>query len=241
MAKPKHFNELAKRYPQIEWNGIEAGLLEPGFGALMARRAVQTLVAEFVKAGGDFRVSAVAPPLLPASPGVAMPGIRTVSGESLSAERYVFACGPWLPKLFPPLLGERIFPTRQEVFFFAPEPGDVLVGGGKECDVQVAALGSPGPQGRARGQPARSAVSTVQPIVRRLRARYARAEIVYTVARARGKKRARAKISLERGGGKCPHSPRIDLLVDSPSRWLSADVDQAETATPIPTPLPIAA
>jgi len=36
----------------------------------------------------------------------------------------VFACGPWLPKLFPAVLGRRIFPTRQEVFFFAPEPGD---------------------------------------------------------------------------------------------------------------------
>ena len=42
-------------------------------------------------------------------------------GETLRAERYVFACGPWLPKVFPSLLGTRIFPTRQEVFFFAPE------------------------------------------------------------------------------------------------------------------------
>jgi glycine/D-amino acid oxidase-like deaminating enzyme len=36
----------------------------------------------------------------------------------------VFACGPWLPKVFPDLLGPRIFPTRQEVFFFAPAAGD---------------------------------------------------------------------------------------------------------------------
>jgi sarcosine oxidase len=36
----------------------------------------------------------------------------------------VFACGPWLPKVFPRLLGPRIFPTRQEVFFFAPPAGD---------------------------------------------------------------------------------------------------------------------
>ena len=42
------------------------------------------------------------------------------AGETLRAGRYVFACGPWLPKLFPSLLGTRIFPTRQEVFFFAP-------------------------------------------------------------------------------------------------------------------------
>ena len=36
----------------------------------------------------------------------------------------VFACGPWLPKLFPELLGELIHVTRQEVFFFGVPPGD---------------------------------------------------------------------------------------------------------------------
>jgi glycine/D-amino acid oxidase-like deaminating enzyme len=46
------------------------------------------------------------------------------SGRTLEADRIVFACGPWLPKLFPELLGSRIFPTRQEVFFFQPEAGD---------------------------------------------------------------------------------------------------------------------
>ena len=38
--------------------------------------------------------------------------------------RFVFAAGPWLPKLFPEVIASRIFPTRQEVFFFAPPPGD---------------------------------------------------------------------------------------------------------------------
>ena len=52
----------ARRFPQIDFTGIEAGLFEPGFGALMARRAVQTLVAEFVRAGGDYRAARIAPP-----------------------------------------------------------------------------------------------------------------------------------------------------------------------------------
>lgn len=42
----------------------------------------------------------------------------------IDAETFVFACGPWLPKLFPELLSSRIFVTRQEVFFFAPPAGD---------------------------------------------------------------------------------------------------------------------
>jgi glycine/D-amino acid oxidase-like deaminating enzyme len=112
--------ELQRRYPQVGWDGVEVGLFEPDLGALMARRAVQTLVKEFVAAGGEYRLAAALPP----DDGATLGGVRTSAGETLRAERYVFACGPWLPKLFPSLLGTRIFPTRQEVFFFAPESGD---------------------------------------------------------------------------------------------------------------------
>ncbi len=111
---------LAKRFPQMAWDGVELGLHEPDRGVLMARRAVQTLVQEFVAAGGEYRQAAVLPP----QPDAAFDSVRTTDGESLSAPRFVFACGPWLPKVFPEILGQRIFPTRQEVFFFAPEAGD---------------------------------------------------------------------------------------------------------------------
>ncbi len=50
--------------------------------------------------------------------------------DRLRASNYVFACGPWLPKVFPRLLGPRIFVTRQEVFFFAPPAGDARFGAG---------------------------------------------------------------------------------------------------------------
>ena len=48
----------------------------------------------------------------------------------MSAANYVFACGPWLPKVFARLLGPRIFPTRQEVFFFGAPAGDARFGAG---------------------------------------------------------------------------------------------------------------
>ena len=51
-------------------------------------------------------------------------GRHAPTARRIAADRFVFACGPWLGRLFPELLGRRIFPTRQEVFFFAPEPGD---------------------------------------------------------------------------------------------------------------------
>ena len=36
----------------------------------------------------------------------------------------MLACGPWLPTLVPDVLGDRIFPTRQETFYFGVPPGD---------------------------------------------------------------------------------------------------------------------
>ncbi len=111
---------LAKRFPQMVWDGVELGLFEADRGVLMARRAVQTLVQEFVAAGGEYRQASILPP----QPDAAFDSVRTSAGESLSAARFVFACGPWLPKIFPEILGSRIFPTRQEVFFFAADAGD---------------------------------------------------------------------------------------------------------------------
>jgi sarcosine oxidase len=112
--------QMAKRWPQIGWDDIEIGLYEPELGVLMARRAVQTLVQEFIRAGGEFRLAAVKPP----GEGPRLESLETTSGETLQAERFVFACGPWLPKVLPQVLGQRIFPTRQEVLFFAPPEGD---------------------------------------------------------------------------------------------------------------------
>jgi sarcosine oxidase len=112
---------LRERAPAIAFQPGDIGLYEPRFGALMARRAVQTLVTEFVRAGGMYWQAAVRPP---APGGPALGEVVTTAGETIAADRIVFACGPWLGKLFPELLGRRIFPTRQEVFFFAPEPGD---------------------------------------------------------------------------------------------------------------------
>ncbi len=113
--------ELQRRFPAIDFDGVELGLFEPGFGVLMARRAVQTLVAEFVRAGGSYRQAAVAPPRVREG---SLEEIRTAAGDRIAADRFVFAAGPWLPRLFPDLLGNRIFPTRQEVFYFSPPPGD---------------------------------------------------------------------------------------------------------------------
>ena len=113
---------MARRFPMIDFDGISVGLFEPAFGALMARRSVQTLVAQLVRAGADY-VQGLAEPLGPEAADE-LGAIRVGSGRSVEADHFVYALGPWLPKVFPELLEGRIVPTRQEVFFFAPPAGD---------------------------------------------------------------------------------------------------------------------
>jgi sarcosine oxidase len=113
--------EMARRFPMIDFTGVSAGMFEPGFGALMARRSVQTLALRFTRAGGLFRSALIA---RPSSTADRLPSLRGARGDSIGADQFVFACGPWLPKLFPDVIGRRIVATRQEVFTFAPPPGD---------------------------------------------------------------------------------------------------------------------
>jgi glycine/D-amino acid oxidase-like deaminating enzyme len=114
-------SEMAKRFPMIDFEGISVGLFEPEFGALMARRSVLTLVDRFVKAGGIYTKGFVQPPK---ASGQRLDEVALSSRERIKADLFVFAAGPWLPKLFPEVIGRKIEPTRQEIFFFAPPAGD---------------------------------------------------------------------------------------------------------------------
>jgi sarcosine oxidase len=113
--------ELARRFPQLALGPIAWGILEPESGVLLARRAVQAVAEEARARGVDYVEEAVAAPRVT---GGKVNSIQTTSGREIEAERFVFACGPWLPKLFPDLLRELIHVTRQEVFFFGVPPGD---------------------------------------------------------------------------------------------------------------------
>jgi sarcosine oxidase len=102
---------LRKQYPQVRFEPGSEGLLEPSSGVLLARRATQFVVRQ---AGIRY---------LPLNlrPETAHEVVRASRG-------YIWACGPWLPSLFPAELGNRIWPTRQDVFFFGSAPGDCRFG-----------------------------------------------------------------------------------------------------------------
>lgn len=112
--------ELEKRYPQINLEEVGEGMLEPTSGVLMARRAVTCTVTSAMRMGVEL---CLAQAIAPRGRG-RVESIEVGEGERIAGGSFVFACGPWLGKVFPELLGPRIFPTRQEVFFFGPPAGD---------------------------------------------------------------------------------------------------------------------
>jgi glycine/D-amino acid oxidase-like deaminating enzyme len=114
--------EAARRYPQISFSGLQWALFEKEAGYLLARQSCATVLEGFLAEGGEYRQASVAPGAVENG---ALANLKLADGSQLAADVYVFACGPWLGKLFPNVLGTWIQPTRQEVFFFGTPAGDL--------------------------------------------------------------------------------------------------------------------
>jgi glycine/D-amino acid oxidase-like deaminating enzyme len=111
---------LEKKYPQIVLGDIQKGIFEPQSGVLMARRAVAAVVEDAVRLGAEYCCAKAVDP----REAGAIEHVTTTNGERIAAEQFVFACGAWLGKVFPDVLGAHIFPSRQEVFFFGIPAGE---------------------------------------------------------------------------------------------------------------------
>ena len=112
--------ECARRWPQVNFDGVSWSVFEPDSGFLAARRGCEAVLVAFLKEGGQYRQAQATPGRIK---GRRMDGISIDTGELLKADFYVFAPGPWLGSVFP-FLRQSITPTRQEVFFFGTPAGD---------------------------------------------------------------------------------------------------------------------
>lgn len=110
----------ARAWPQIRFDGITKVYLEHEGGYLLARRACDAVARAFVRIGGTYRQAAV----VSVTTTGRQPDVRLNDGSTLRADRYVFACGPWLGALFPDVIGPRVQSTRQEIFYFGTPAGD---------------------------------------------------------------------------------------------------------------------
>ena len=113
--------EVEKKFPQIDLNGLKSFYFEHEAGYLPARHCCQVVLENFVKRGGEYKQLAVEPGKILNNK---LSELILSDGSKLNADSYVFACGPWLSKIFPNALKDIITPTRQEVFFFGTPYGD---------------------------------------------------------------------------------------------------------------------
>jgi sarcosine oxidase len=113
--------QLRSRYPQLNAAGIEGALFERDSGVVAARRAVRTLAAELERHG----VAIVRERVESLPEASTIRSVRTSSGANVAGDRFVFACGAWLPMVFPTLLHGRIRSTRQVVAYFGTPAGDL--------------------------------------------------------------------------------------------------------------------
>jgi glycine/D-amino acid oxidase-like deaminating enzyme len=112
--------EMRVRWPQINLEAVHWGIYEPEGGFLTARVACQAVLNGFLAEGGEYKQAAVPPRDLDGQ----WDSLSLSDGSKLEADQYVFACGPWLGKLFPEVVGNRIRATKQDVFFFGTPAGD---------------------------------------------------------------------------------------------------------------------
>jgi len=141
--------DMTRRWPQVSFDKIEWGIYERESGYLLARVSAQAVVNRFIAEGGEYRQAAVAARSLEHQD---WKDFSLSDGSNLVADRYVFACGPWLGKLFPATVGPHFVATKQDVFFFGTPAGDARY---SEGNIPVWAdhsdhfmYGIPGNQGR---------------------------------------------------------------------------------------------
>ena len=110
---------LKRRYPQICFDGIATGLLEPESGVLMARRAVAALVEDAIIRGVEYRVAEVVAPVAGGGAGSGeLKSVTTRGGEEIEAESFGFRLRSLAGEDFSGRAGREDFPDAAGDLFF---------------------------------------------------------------------------------------------------------------------------
>jgi glycine/D-amino acid oxidase-like deaminating enzyme len=115
--------QLRRAYPQMSFDDVEFAFVEKESAVvLMARNSMIRASEVFQEKGGVFRTAR-------ALPGESRSGrlqtLRLNDGSTLTADQFVFAVGPWSPKVFPDLMGPRVEVARSEYYYWGVPAGDV--------------------------------------------------------------------------------------------------------------------
>lgn len=114
-------DEVRYRWPVIGLDRIATGLYEPDAGVCRARRSCEAVSRVFRRLGGELVVEYARPAV---RTGDRLDDIVLANHQSLGAQQFVFACGPWLGKVFPELLSSRMRTPIGQVHYFGTPAGD---------------------------------------------------------------------------------------------------------------------
>jgi glycine/D-amino acid oxidase-like deaminating enzyme len=114
-------DEVRKRWPVINADDITIAITEPDAGVARSRHATQAVAAIAQREGVELVIGRARPGAIVNGQ---MDGIVLENGTVLRGDQYVFCCGPWLRKLFPGLLEERMRVPLGTACYFAVPVGD---------------------------------------------------------------------------------------------------------------------
>jgi sarcosine oxidase len=113
--------DVVRRFPQVNAEGINLGVYTPGTGVLKAREGCQAVADAFQRNGGRFTIARAS---LGRQAGGKLHDVALSNGQTIAAQSFVFAVGPWLPKVFPDVMANRLKTPRHVELFYGTPPGD---------------------------------------------------------------------------------------------------------------------
>ena len=113
--------ECRKRWPVIKSDDITIAITEPDAGVVRARASTQAVAAIGQKMGANFVLGRVhLGPIVNGN----LDGVILDDGTVIRGDQYVFCCGPWLRKLFPQLIENRMRVPLGYVMYYGTPIGD---------------------------------------------------------------------------------------------------------------------
>lgn len=112
--------DAAARWPQINTTGLDHVIFDPQAGYLDARQACIAVLNLFLKEGGTFIQQKVRKENIESGKAI---GVTLENGTMVTGDHVVFACGPWLTRLFPQLT-KKLKVTRALELFFSTPPNE---------------------------------------------------------------------------------------------------------------------
>lgn len=114
-------DEIRYRWPQIDIEEVNVGTLEMEAGVCRARQSCETVASAFQGKGGELLITRAS---LGEQSNGRLVDIELSPGERLSAQTFVFACGPWLPKALPEVMTDRLRTPPGHVYYFGTPVAD---------------------------------------------------------------------------------------------------------------------